>query len=304
MTERQIAILIDFENVGLESIQWLFDQLSEVGRAIVKRAYADWSKEIKARDDMQRLGIEPIHLFRSPSGKNASDIRLAIDAIELMYQSPVDTFVVVSADSDFVPLISRLRSAGKTVFGAGRRAAVSQTLIHSCDRFFYLEEASKTPKAKKKEPKSLLARAMQAAQDEEGKVLGSKLRETLRRLDPSFSFRDQGFSTFSKYLEAQPGIGLTRTPGASDVTVVSGTVSNDNTSGDSWERRIDRIWSARASKSGGSVGERTAATDAAKELGVSKLTESPYPTLKKLLDDSKYLRNRWRRDGNKINRIV
>jgi uncharacterized protein (TIGR00288 family) len=276
--------------------------LSEVGRTIVKRAYADWSKELKVHDDMQRLGIEPIHLFRSPSGKNASDIRLAIDAIDLMYQSPVDTFVVVSADSDFVPLISRLRSSCKTVFGAGRRAAVSQTLIHSCDRFFYLEEASKTPKSKPAAPKSLLARAMHAAQDEEGKVLGSKLRDTLQRLDPSFNFRDQGFSTFSKYLEAQPGIGLTRTPGASDVTVVSGTALIDER-GNGWERLIDRNWSDRARKSGGSIGGRTAAADAAKALGVSKLADSTQPTLQKLLDNSKYLASRWRREGNKIKRI-
>ena len=303
MAERRIAILIDFENVGLESIQWLFDQVSEVGPTIVKRAYTDWSKAAKVRDDMLRLGIEPIHLFQSPSGKNASDIRLSIDAIELMYQSPVDTFVVVSSDSDFVPLISRLRSAGKTVFGAGRRAAVSQTLIHSCDRFFYLEESKKTPKSKPAAPKSLLARAMQAAQDEEGKVRGSKLRDTLQRLDPSFSFRDQGYSTFSRYMEAQPGVEVIRPTGSGDITVIFSQMGSAKTTPDGWDREVDRSWSKRAGRSGGSIGARSAAADAAKALGFAKLVDSEHPTLQKLLDDSQLLTRRWRRDGNKISRI-
>ena len=127
--DRQVAVLIDFENVGLDSVRWLFDQVSDIGRIIIRRAYADWSAAAGKRDHRQQrdqlleLGIEPIHLFHSVSGKNSSDIRLAIDAIELMYLSPVDTFVIVSSDTDFVPLVSKLRAAGKTVIGAGRAAA-------------------------------------------------------------------------------------------------------------------------------------------------------------------------------------
>ena len=143
-TERQLAVLIDFENAGLKSVQWLFDQVSDIGRIIVKRAYADWSVESDKRDQLLELGVEPVHLFRSGSGgKNSSDIRLAIDAIELLHQSPVDTFVIVSSDSDFVPLVSKLRAAGKTVIGAGREAIVSRTLIRSCDRYFYLEQGER-----------------------------------------------------------------------------------------------------------------------------------------------------------------
>ena len=95
-SDKQVAVLIDFENVGLNSIQWLFDQLSDIGRVIVKRAYADWSQAVRSRDKLLQLGIEPIHLFHNTqSGKNSSDIRLAIDAVELLYQAPVDTFVIV-----------------------------------------------------------------------------------------------------------------------------------------------------------------------------------------------------------------
>jgi len=116
IAERQLAVLIDLENTGLNSIQWLFDQVSDIGRIIVKRAYADWSVASDKRNQLLELGIEAVHLFRSSGGgKNASDIRLAIDAVELLHLSPVDTFVIVSSDSDFVPLVSKLRAAGKVV---------------------------------------------------------------------------------------------------------------------------------------------------------------------------------------------
>ena len=91
MAEAQIAVLIDYENVGLGSIQYLFDQLSDVGRIIVKRAYADWTAKGKLRDQVLELGVEAVHHFRaSGSGKNSSDIHLVVDAVELLYTSPVD----------------------------------------------------------------------------------------------------------------------------------------------------------------------------------------------------------------------
>ena len=177
IAERQLAVLIDFENTGLKSIQWLFDQVSDIGRIIVKRAYADWSVEADKRDQLLELGIEPVHLFHSSGGgKNSSDIRLAIDAIELLHQSPVDTFIIVSSDSDFVPLVSKLRSAGKTVIGAGREAITSRTLVRSCDRYFYLEQSDKVPSTEpspqeerhKEQVDQLLMRAVRAAIDEQG----------------------------------------------------------------------------------------------------------------------------------------
>ncbi|MFQ5875730.1 MAG: NYN domain-containing protein [Dehalococcoidia bacterium] len=147
MSEAQIAVLIDYENVGgLDSIQSLFDQLSDIGRVIVKRAYADWSVAGKKRDQLLELGIEAVHHFRSAgSAKNSSDICLVIDAVDLLYRSPVDTFVIVSSDSDFVPLTSKLQAAGKTVIGAGRRDVVSRTLVRSCDKYIYLAAKDEAP---------------------------------------------------------------------------------------------------------------------------------------------------------------
>jgi uncharacterized protein (TIGR00288 family) len=244
--EAQIAVLIDFENVGLDSIQFLFDEISNAGRIIVKRAYADWATESKRRDQILALGIEPIHLFRTTSGgKNASDIRLAIDAIALLYTSPVDTFVIVSSDSDFVPLTSKLRSEGKTVIGAGRRAIASRTLITACDSYVYLDIPESTKKSTLSKPKQspsllvrafkrtftknksadqpnfdeLLLRALDSSIDREGGVRGAKLHQAMIRLDPSFDFRALGFKTFAQFLEPNTKIKISRSGGQRDVTV-------------------------------------------------------------------------------------
>ena len=310
ITERQLAVLIDFENTGLNSIQWLFDQVSDIGRIIVKKAYADWSVEANKRDQLLELGIEPVHLFRSSGGgKNSSDIRLAIDAIELLYLSPVDTFIIVSSDSDFVPLVSKLRSAGKTVIGAGREAIVSRTLVRSCDRYFYLEQGDKVPWAEpspqeeqhNEQVDHLLMRAVRAAIDEQSRVVGSKLGLTLQRLDPSFDYRILGYSTFIKFIEAFPWLKILRPKGSGDITIefTDPSVTSPPSSG-TWQSEIDTAWSKRAKNSGQSIPGPTAAMDAAKVLGVPKLSSSPYKTLQSLLDVSDTIRTKWSRDGNTI----
>jgi uncharacterized protein (TIGR00288 family) len=304
----QLAVLIDFENVGLNSIQWLFDQLSHVGRVIVKRAYGDWSAAGSKRDQLLELGIEPIQLFHAAKSKNSSDIRLAIDAVDLLYQSPVETFVIVSSDSDFVSLVNRLRAAGKSVIGAGRKETAPHSLVISCDRYFYLEKTGSRPKrvrpSGKKKKDDLLLRAIEASIDESGRVLGSKLHQAILRIDPGFDYRAQGYSTLVKYLEDSPGIKVIRPRGAGDVTVEladqapSGATEPLDT--ESWDTRVDAAWSRRAGVSGQSIPGPNAAADAAKFLGVRKLSDSRYRTLQILLDTSELLRSRWSRDGNSI----
>ncbi|MBM3949294.1 MAG: NYN domain-containing protein [SAR202 cluster bacterium] len=225
-SDQQIALLIDFENVGLEALRWLFDQIYDQGRVIVRRAYGDWTTAASKREDLLELGIEPIQLLHSSrSGKNASDIRLSIDAIDLLYQSPVDAFVIVSSDSDFVPLVNRLRSAGKTVIGAGRKSATSPILVRSYDIFHDLELAESPRRAPRPAPTSkagdLLVRAVEASVDGEGRVSGSRLIQTIQRLDPSFSYKALGFSTFRKFLESSPEVrvSMPREPGVGDVFV-------------------------------------------------------------------------------------
>ena len=103
MTDSNIALLIDYENVGIDSMQSLVEQLSGLGRIIVKRAYADWSSQRKGQEHLIELGVEAVHNYRGTrAGKNSCDIKLTIDAVELLHSAQVDTFVIVSSDSDFV----------------------------------------------------------------------------------------------------------------------------------------------------------------------------------------------------------
>jgi len=226
MSEAQIAVLIDYENVGLNSIQGLFDQLSDLGRVIVKRAYADWSAAGKQRDQVLELGIEAVHHFHAAKvAKNSSDISLAIDAVDLLYRSPVDTFVIVSADSDFVTLVSKLRSAGKTVIGAGRRDVVSTTLVRACDRYIYLESPVKARQAAAKAPtvpgdlEGLLQRAIEVSADADGRVVGSKLHQTMTRIEPSFDFKELGYRTFTQFLESSSTVQITKEKNSNDILV-------------------------------------------------------------------------------------
>jgi len=370
LPESQIAVLIDYENVGLDSVQHLFDQLSDVGRIIVKRAYADWSAVGKKRDQVLELGIEAMHHFHSTrSAKNSSDICLVIDAVELLYRSPVDTFVIVSADSDFVPLASKLRAAGKTVIGAGRRDVVSPTLVKSCDRYIYLgvdvrpgPPAARGPEAapgvRSAGADSLVRRALEA--DSQGKVPGSKLYQTVMRIDPSFNFKDLGYSTFARFLEGSPAVKVTRSRGAGDIQVelrssgptgvlprvsaVLGrrrrpiaarapaqepersmpepstpvsqalvlpppmepsTGASPETSAldaPTWDQQVHVAWSGRAGATNATLNGTWAAGEAARALGVPKLSASRHKTLQKLLDASPFLSQHWTRDGNTLHR--
>ena len=311
-TDRQIAVLIDLENISLNSIQWLFDQISDVGRIIVKKAYADWSIEASKREQLLELGIEAIPLVRSTSGgKNASDIRLAIDAVDLQFTSSVDTFVIVSSDSDFVPLVSKLRSTGKTVFGAGEEKKAPKTLVKSCDRYFYLDQDRDVRIIKKeksnvrmKEAQDLVRRAIEASIDEHGRVFGSKLHQTMLRLDPSFDYSLHGYSTFTKFIEASPGLKLTRSKGPGDTAIelseqTAPAIDAPVLTKELWEQ-IDAAWSKRADKSGASIPGPNAAADAAIALGIERISISGYKTLQGLLDASSYLTERWSRNKNKI----
>ncbi len=229
MVDANVAVLIDYENVGLDAIQHLLDQLSDVGRVIIRRAYGDWSVQRGKQDQLLELGIEPIHQYHSnKSGKNSSDIRLAIEAIDLLHNSPIDTFVIVSSDSDFVPLVGKLRSSGKSVIVAGRREATSPTLIKSCDRYIFLDAEKRVVSPQSAQPRrrtgrrggpqearmamnetnsrSLLLRAMDASMDEAGEVVGSKLYQTMRRIEPSFNFKDLKHRLFTQFLDAHTDV--------------------------------------------------------------------------------------------------
>ena len=310
MSESNVAVLIDYENVGLDSIEYLLDQLSDVGRLIIKRAYADWSVQRHKRDQLLELGIEAMHHFRSTkSGKNSSDISLAIDAIDLLYNAPVDAFVIVSSDSDFVPLVSKLRSAGKIAIGAGRREGSSPTLVKSCDRYIFLDDATPTkpkrvkPRSRQAESESLVVRATEASMDDQGQVVGSKLYQTMVRIDPSFNFKALGHRNFTQFLSSSKEVLVTRTKDVSDVIVTLNHSHEAEPDGvpevvsSNWDRDIDAAWTRRQRNK---ISGQAAAADAAKILGVPRLSASKYPSLDKLLAVSDFLRTAWRREKNTI----
>ena len=308
--DRQVAVLIDDENVSVGSVEWLFDRISNLGRILIRRAYSDWSKGGNVRDQLLEFGIEPVHVFQaSSSGKNASDIRLAIDAIDLLYSSPVDTFVIVSGDADFLPLVNKLRSSGKMVIGAGRQKSTSATLVKACDRYYYLDQQEEKdevtePQPKKRSKSSLIVRAVQASMDNEGKVMGSRLHDTMQRLDPSFDFRTQGFKSFSAFLESSDEVEVTRPTGPGDVVIElpRGKQSGGGRKKKSLASKIDAEWIKRAPSQGKSMLGPIAAGDAAKVIGASKLSVSEYKNLQGLLDAIPQLAKSWRRDGNVISR--
>jgi uncharacterized protein (TIGR00288 family) len=330
-----IGVLIDYENVGLGSIHSLFDQLSDLGRMIVKRAYADWSKApLRDRQQMLELGIEPKQYFGG-SGKNAADICLAVDAVDLLHISPLDTFVIVSSDTDFVPLVSHLRAAGKTVIGAGHREVVSPALVHSCDRYISLGDGKITDRdtsAMKGQAESLLVRAMDASMEaslgDQAEVLAAKLHNTMLRMDPSFDFKGQGYTTFTQFLRAFPVVTIRPSRGRGDATIelvggrrsrsnrapspapVAGNIRNGESdpttqatplsdSDNEWESGIDAAWAKIPRVS---IAGSKAASEAAKVLGISRLSASRYKSLQGLLNASDHLRSRWSREGNSITR--
>ena len=149
--EGALAVLIDFENLALGlkgkrqkkfDIQKILERLVEKGKIVVKKAYADWTSYEGYKATFHEAAIELMEIpKRGMVGKNSADIRLAVDAIDLCYSKEhIDTFVIVSSDSDFVSLVSKLRAAGKTVMGAGLKATAPRTLVISCDRYFYLDQ--------------------------------------------------------------------------------------------------------------------------------------------------------------------
>ena len=252
MDKSNVAILLDYENVGGRSeirLRSLLDLMSGIGAIVEKRAYGDWSvQQRKEQDQLLQLGFTLIHQIHSTSGKNSSDIRLSIDAMDLLHQSPatIDTFVIVSSDSDFFPLVNRLRSSGKMVIVSGRKASTSDVLINSCDRFIALDantpSSSKTDEVAVQKPTDtsastaindessiengdglsstdLLLRAMEASMDEQGNVKGSMLHDTMRRIDPGFNFKKLGHRTFTRFLESSSDVKVMRSDGPGDMII-------------------------------------------------------------------------------------
>jgi uncharacterized LabA/DUF88 family protein len=214
----QLAIFIDFENIALWAEREFFDfeitdlieSLQTRGPAVVKRAYADWSRFTRYRDSMMNNSIDLIQIYSVRSGKNRADIRMAIDAFEIALTRPqIHTYVIVSGDSDFSPLAAKLREYGRYTIGIGPRGVTHNLLVRSCDEFIYLEtalgeaaDADERSCAEIEQARNLLEKALKAhGQRGDLPVLATRLKQTMLLMDPAFNEANLGYPQFKSWLE-------------------------------------------------------------------------------------------------------
>jgi len=231
---RNMALFCDFENVALGvqdakyekfDINRVLERLLLKGSIVVKKAYCDWQRYKEFKAGMHGASFELIEIPHvRQSGKNSADIRMVVDALDLCYtKGHVDTFVIISGDSDFSPLVSKLRENAKVVIGVGVKNSTSDLLIANCDEFIYYddlvrEEETKRRAAKKRketavtpaggekqqEAFDLIIETLQALIAERGegeRVWGSMIKQALKRRNPGFNESYYGFKTFSDLLE-------------------------------------------------------------------------------------------------------
>ncbi|MSR55492.1 MAG: NYN domain-containing protein [Gemmataceae bacterium] len=220
--ERTLAVFFDFENIGIGlnlrrdrfDIGKVVERLVEKGKIVVKKAYADWSRFAQYTTPLHEAAIELIEIpRRGVTGKNSADIRLCVDAMDLAYSKDhIDTFVIVSGDSDFSPLVSKLKELGKHVIGLGLAEATSDLLRDNCDEFIYYDDLGRVnttapvlpsaiPEVKKKAFELLIESLMALRRENKETLFSSMVKDTMKRKKPSFNEEYHGYRTFSELLE-------------------------------------------------------------------------------------------------------
>src|SRR3954468_4620945 len=149
----RFAVLIDSDNTPASLSTELLEEIAKYGTPTIKRAYGDWTTPhlVGWKEELLRHAIQPVQQFAYTRGKNATDSALIIDAMDLLYAGNLEGFVIVSSDSDFTRLATRLRESGMTVYGLGRRSTPAP-FVAACDRFIYLDLLSKEPASEDDEP--------------------------------------------------------------------------------------------------------------------------------------------------------
>jgi len=220
--ERKIALFIDFENIAIGvtdakykkfEVALLLERLLEKGKIVVKRAYSDWDKFPDYKRELHEAAIELIEIpGRVYSGKNSADIRMVVDAMDMAWSKDhINIFVVASGDSDFSPLVSKLKENDKYVIGVGVKNSSSDLLIDNCDEFIFYEDlvrgTQKAPSVNFKDKKQgevfkLLIDSIKALMRENKEILwGSMIKQTMQRKKPTFNEEYYGYNTFSDLLE-------------------------------------------------------------------------------------------------------
>lgn len=237
-----MALFCDFENIALGvrdtkydefDVNLVLERLLLKGNIVVKKAYCDWERYKDFKAGMHEASFELIEIPHvRQSGKNSADIRMVVDALDLCYtKEHVDTFVVISGDSDFSPLVSKLRENNKIVIGVGVKNSTSDLLLANCDEFIFYDDlvrresprkkgrsrsapkkSTQSPKEKveqsvedkKQEAWDLIIEVYQALLEERGdeeKIWGSMVKQTLKRRKPGFNESYYGFHSFGELLE-------------------------------------------------------------------------------------------------------
>jgi uncharacterized protein (TIGR00288 family) len=244
----KLAVFCDFENIAIgvrESHYEEFDVTKVIerlllkGDIVVKKAYCDWSLYEKIKPSMHEAAFELIDIpRRRQSGKNSADIRMVVDALDLCYTKPhVDTFVILSGDSDFSPLVSKLRENDKLVIGVGLKNSTSDLLTANCDEFIFYDDLVRRREKRKREPRPKPAGKKAAAKEpkkkddeeklqraldlivetidmlieergEEETIWGSMVKQAIKRRKPGFNESYYGFRTFSQLLAKAEEQGL------------------------------------------------------------------------------------------------
>jgi uncharacterized LabA/DUF88 family protein len=227
--EQRLGVFIDFENIALGvrdaqykkfDINLVLQRLIEKGRIVFKKAYADWTRYAEYKREFHEAAIELIDIpQRAYSGKNSADIRMVVDAMDLASsKTHITTFVVCSGDSDFSPLVSKLKENDKSVIGVGVKNSTSDLLISNCDEFIFYEDLVRETRAlpsienlpeKKRELFRLMLDSLQALVRENYDVIwGSMIKQTMQRKQPYFNESYYGYKSFSELLEDAQRLGL------------------------------------------------------------------------------------------------
>jgi uncharacterized protein (TIGR00288 family) len=230
-SELAIAVFVDFENLALcveqdkkgrFEIELVLKRLLERGRIVFKRAYCDWPRFKDFMYEFHRQGFEMVDIPSSKvSGKNSADIRMVVDAIDLCYsKSHIDTFVLVTGDSDFSPVVSKLKENDKRVVGCGVRSSTSDLLANNCDEFIFYDDLIRVQKRtqtrrkpreasaadtdtdkRKQEAFDRLVATVTSLETDYDPVWGSLVKPTLKRVYPGFNESYYGYRTFTELLE-------------------------------------------------------------------------------------------------------
>jgi uncharacterized LabA/DUF88 family protein len=217
-----LAVLIDADNANPAIVKGLFDEVAKLGRATVRRIYGNWTTPNLGswKDVLLEYSLQPMQQFANTRGKNATDSALIIDAMDLLYAGNLDGFCIVSSDSDFTRLASRLRESGKSVYGFGEKKT-PRPFVTACDRFIYTEVftrvAGQAPKRKSGAELAsdqafldLVGSVVDDASDEGGWAHLGMVGTLLTKKEPDFDSRNYGYSKLSDLLEASKGFEVKR----------------------------------------------------------------------------------------------